>query len=88
MTILFYFIFNSENLFHYLRENVFQLQNYIALHAQTSGHEVSPINDLFLPHDCIRPVVSLTVVQVFVFDGSIVKELFWVSNVFHPAEII
>jgi hypothetical protein len=33
----------------------------------SSGHEVRPINDLFGPHYCIRLVVSLMVVHVFVF---------------------
>jgi len=41
-----------------------------------SGHKVMPINDPFLTHDCIRPEVSLTVVQVYVFPRSIFKELF------------
>jgi len=31
------------------------------------GHEVRPINDLFQPRDCIRVVVSLAVLQAFVF---------------------
>jgi len=35
--------------------------------SSSSGHEVRPINDLFRPHDCIRPVVSLVVVQVVFF---------------------
>jgi hypothetical protein len=35
--------------------------------SSSSGHEVRPINDLFLPHDFIRLVVSLMVVQVFAF---------------------
>jgi len=30
----------------------------------SSGHDVRPINDLFRPHDCIRPVVSLIIIQV------------------------
>jgi hypothetical protein len=30
-------------------------------------HQVTPINDLFRPHDYIRQVVSLTVVRVFTF---------------------
>jgi hypothetical protein len=29
-----------------------------------SGHEVRPINDQLQPHDFIRPVVSLKIVQV------------------------
>jgi len=33
----------------------------------SSGHEVRPINDLFRPHDCIRSVVPLMVIQVFLF---------------------
>jgi hypothetical protein len=35
--------------------------------SSSSSREVRPINDLFRPHDCIRPVVSLTVFQVFSF---------------------
>jgi hypothetical protein len=35
--------------------------------SSSSGHEVIPINDLFRPHNCTHPIVSLTVVQVFVF---------------------
>jgi hypothetical protein len=33
----------------------------------SSYRGVRPINDLFLPHDYIRTVVSLIVVQVFFF---------------------
>jgi hypothetical protein len=47
------------------------------------------INDLFRPHDYIRPVVSLMVVQVFFFiffDLSMVQEL-WVPNAFSPAKM-
>jgi hypothetical protein len=35
--------------------------------SPSPSHEVMSVNDLFRPHDCIHPVVSLTVVQVFVF---------------------
>jgi len=33
----------------------------------SSGHEVRPINNLFRPRDCIRLLVSLTVVQVYYY---------------------
>jgi hypothetical protein len=33
----------------------------------SSDHEIRSINDLFRSHDYIRPVVSLIVVQVFLF---------------------
>jgi hypothetical protein len=35
--------------------------------SSSSCHHVRPINGLFKSHHCIPPVVSLTVVQVFVF---------------------
>jgi hypothetical protein len=35
--------------------------------STSPDHEVTPINDLFRPHDCIPLVVYITVVQVFVF---------------------
>jgi hypothetical protein len=52
----------------------------------SSAHDVRPINDLFRPHDCVCPVVSLMVSSSF--DRSIVKEVFWVSCGFHPANVI
>jgi hypothetical protein len=55
--------------------------------SSSSGHEVRPINDLSLPHDYTRPIASLMVVQ-FLFQRSRAKEMFWVSNVFHPADMI
>jgi len=48
----------------------------------SSGYEVKPINDLFRHHECIHPLVSFTVLQIST------KELFWVPNVFNPADII
>jgi hypothetical protein len=35
--------------------------------SSSSGHEVSPINDLFRTHDFIRLVISIEVVRVFAF---------------------
>jgi hypothetical protein len=40
---------------------------FLNLSSFPSGHEFRPTNDLFRPHDCVRLVVPLTVVQVFVF---------------------
>jgi hypothetical protein len=58
------------------------------MYSSSSGHEVRPIHDLFRSHDFIRPVISLTVVQSSSSDRSIVKELFWVSYVFHSTNMI
>jgi len=44
--------------------------------SSSSGHEVRSVNNLF------RPSGSLMVVQV---DKSLIKVIFWVSNVFHLA---
>jgi len=35
--------------------------------TSAAAYEVRPINDLFWPHDYIRPVVSLTVIQIVAF---------------------
>jgi hypothetical protein len=42
--------------------------------SYSSGHKLRPTNDPFCPHDYIRLVNFISVVQVFVFDRSIVKE--------------
>jgi len=35
--------------------------------SRTSSQEVRPLNDQFRPHDYIRLIVSLMVVQIFFF---------------------
>jgi len=55
---------NLDHGFDLRREN---LKSHTLSTCSSSAHEVRPINDLFQPHDYIHPVVSLTVVQLFVF---------------------
>jgi hypothetical protein len=45
----------------------------------SSVYKVRPINDLFWPHNCIHPVVSLWSSRSSSCDRLIAKELFWVS---------
>jgi hypothetical protein len=52
----------------------------------SSVHVVRPIKDLFRPHDFIR-IVIFNSCLLFVFRFVEVRELFWVYNVTHPADI-
>jgi hypothetical protein len=60
--------------------DIFQ-QSYSYLYSY-SGQEVISINDVFRPHDFICPPVFPC------SDRSIIKELFWVSNIFHSTDMI
>jgi len=59
------------SVFPFLEENFSMFDTDITLlksvnsSYSSSDHEVRPINDLFRPHDFIRPVVSLMVMKVF-----------------------
>jgi hypothetical protein len=53
----------------------------------SSGQKFRRINDIFQPQNFIRLVVSLMVVQVFVFRQVNSQGFFWVSRVFNSAEL-
>jgi hypothetical protein len=38
---------------------------YSSSSSSSSGQEIRPKNDLFRPHDCMTPVVSLMIIHIF-----------------------
>jgi len=49
--------------------------NIQIISSPSPDHEVRPVNDLLRPHDSIRPVVSLMVIQVRSCSGCLMSSV-------------